>query len=168
MTVRGRGSPMEHQDVSRRTWLKGGGAALAGLTMLRVAGPAHAFASHSGEEVIPWLDQPAPNPVPDIVGNLLKWEELDSWLTPADNFFFVTHFGIPDGLDESTWRVGIAGLVARPQSLTLADLKARPRREVDFTLECSGNTSAPSSSATSAMPAGQAPGWPRCWRRRVS
>ena len=31
------------QDVSRRTMLKGGGAALAGLTVLRVAGPAHAF-----------------------------------------------------------------------------------------------------------------------------
>jgi DMSO/TMAO reductase YedYZ molybdopterin-dependent catalytic subunit len=35
--------------------------------------------------------------------------------------------------------LGIGGLVARPQSLSLADLKARPRREVTFTLECSGN-----------------------------
>ena len=33
----------------------------------------------------------------------------------------------------------ITGLVARPQSLTLADMKARARHEVDFTLECSGN-----------------------------
>ena len=139
MTVRGNGGyPKEHQDVSRRTLLKGGGAALAGLTVLRVAGPVHAF-GQSGEQVIPWLDQPAPNPFPEFAGNLLKWEELDSWLTPTDNFHFVNHFGIPNGLDESTWRVGIAGLVARPQSLTLADLKARPRREVDFTLECSGN-----------------------------
>jgi DMSO/TMAO reductase YedYZ molybdopterin-dependent catalytic subunit len=152
------GSPMEHQNVSRRTLLKGGGAALAGLTVLRVAGPAHAFPSHSGEEdddqpdsaqclgqpgeeVVSWLDQPAPNPVPNITDKLLNWEALDSWLTPADNFFFVRHFGQPDGLDEATWRVGIAGLVAHPLSLTLADLKARKRREVDFTLECSGNTS---------------------------
>ena len=37
---------MRHQDVSRRTLLKGGGAALAGLTVLRVAGPAHAFPGH--------------------------------------------------------------------------------------------------------------------------
>jgi DMSO/TMAO reductase YedYZ molybdopterin-dependent catalytic subunit len=154
-SVRGRRSPIEHHDVSRRTLLKGG-AALAGLTVLRVAGPAQAFPGeenghddqpdpaqclgHPGEEVIPWLDQPAENPVPNNVGNLLKWEELDSWLTPADNFFFVRHFGQPDGLDEAMWRVGITGLVAHPQSLTLADIKARPRREVDFTLECSGNT----------------------------
>ena len=33
---------MEHRDVSRRTLLKGGGAALAGLS-LQVAGPARAF-----------------------------------------------------------------------------------------------------------------------------
>ncbi len=154
---------MKNQDVSRRTLLKGG-AALAGLTVLQVAGPAHAFPGHSGEqdgnawdddqpdpahafrhhdeEVIPWLDQPAENPIPNSVGNLLKWEELDSWLTPTDKFFFVNHYGQPDGLDEATWRVGIEGLVARPQSLMLADLKARARREVNFTLECSGNTSA--------------------------
>ena len=46
--VRGRGSPVEHQEVSRRTLLKGGGAALAGLTVLRVAGPAHAFPVRRG------------------------------------------------------------------------------------------------------------------------
>jgi DMSO/TMAO reductase YedYZ molybdopterin-dependent catalytic subunit len=131
--------PMENQNLSRRTLLKAGGAALAELTVLRVAGLPQAFGD-PGDEVIPWLDQPAANPIPDNVGNLLKWEALDSWLTPTNNFFFVNHYGQPAGLDESTWRVGISGLVARPQSLTLADLKARQRREVDFTLECSGNT----------------------------
>ena len=61
-----------------------------------------------GLEVIPWLDQPPPAPFsPNVAGNQLKWEELDSWLTPADNFHFVTHFGIPAGLDESTWRVDV-------------------------------------------------------------
>jgi DMSO/TMAO reductase YedYZ molybdopterin-dependent catalytic subunit len=35
--------------------------------------------------------------------------------------------------------VDIKGLVARPQSLTIANLRARAHREVDFTLECSGN-----------------------------
>jgi DMSO/TMAO reductase YedYZ molybdopterin-dependent catalytic subunit len=160
-SVRGRGSPMEYQGVSRRALLKGGGAALAGLTVLRVARPAHAFPGHSGEqddiawdddqhdpaqvlgepdeEVIPWLDQPPPNPIPEITGNLLQWEALDSFLTPADEFFYVKHYGQPDGLDEAAWRVGIGGLVARPRSLELADLKARARHEVDFTLECSGN-----------------------------
>src|SRR5262245_49231214 len=102
-SVSGRGAPMEDHNVSRRTLLKGGGAALAGLTVLRVAGPAHTFPGHSGhddqpdpeqclghpgEEVIPWLDQPGPNLFPDNVGNLLQWEALDSRLIPTDNFFF--------------------------------------------------------------------------------
>jgi DMSO/TMAO reductase YedYZ molybdopterin-dependent catalytic subunit len=156
---------MKHTQVSRRSLLKGGGAALAGLSVLRVAGPAHAFPGqsgqqdvvpweddepdpaealrHGGEQVLPWLDQPAADPAPGIVGHLLQWEALDSWLTPADNFFFVAHHGVPENLDEATWRVGISGHVARPQSLTLADLKARVRREVNFTLECSGNTGGP-------------------------
>jgi DMSO/TMAO reductase YedYZ molybdopterin-dependent catalytic subunit len=156
--VHGMASSGEHQEISRRTILKGGGA-LAGLTVLRVAGPARAFPGHAsdddahddqahppqglgqpGEEVIPWLDQPPGSPFPDNVGNLLKWEELDSWRIPTEDFFFVNHYGQPDAISEAAWRVGIAGLVARPQSLTLADLKARPRHEVDFTLECSGNT----------------------------
>ena len=131
-----------HAEVSRRTLLKGGGAALAGLGALQVSGPAHAFPGHPGDEVIPWLDQPAPNPIPDVLQNLLVWEELDSWITPADDFFVVSHYG-NQTVDAAGLRLGIGGLVARPQTLTLDELKARPRREVTFTLECSGNTGPP-------------------------
>ena len=47
---------------------------MAGLTTVHVAGPAHAFPGHHpGGEVIPWLDQPAPNPVPQIVPRQLVW-----------------------------------------------------------------------------------------------
>jgi DMSO/TMAO reductase YedYZ molybdopterin-dependent catalytic subunit len=100
---------MENQDLSRRTLLKGGGAALAELTVLRVTGLAQAFGD-PGEEVIPWLDQPGPLPLPPtIVGNPLDWEKLDSWLTPAHNFFYVTHYGIFQNADPSTWRVDIRG-----------------------------------------------------------
>jgi DMSO/TMAO reductase YedYZ molybdopterin-dependent catalytic subunit len=158
---------MAQQDVSRRTLLKGGGAALAGLS-LYVSTPAHAFARESDQErpgawddddqpdpsqslgragdvVIPWLDQPPPFPFPDGAGSQLVWEELDSWLISPDKFHFVTHYGVPGGLDDlsASWRVGISGLVARPLSLSLQDLKARPRREVDFTLECAGNSGLP-------------------------
>jgi DMSO/TMAO reductase YedYZ molybdopterin-dependent catalytic subunit len=129
---------MEDQHISRRNALKGAGAALAGLTVLRVAGPKHLLAQNGGV-VIPWLDQPPPNPVPHITGNLLQWEALNSRLTPANNFFYVNHYGIPNGLNEARWRVEIGGLVARPRSLTLADIRSRERHKVEFTLECSGN-----------------------------
>ena len=152
---------MEHRDVSRRTLLKGGGAALAGLS-LQVAGPARAFQrdddreqhawddehqpdpsqslGRPGDVVLPWLDQRPGAPPPNIAGSQLVWEELDSWLTPPEKFHYVAHYGVPtSGLDAGSWHVGVSGLVANPLSLTLAELQARPRREVDFTLECSGN-----------------------------
>jgi hypothetical protein len=43
--------------ISRRTMLKRGAGALAGLTILSVAGPSEAFAQ-SDAVVIPWLDPP--------------------------------------------------------------------------------------------------------------
>ena len=58
---------MDTHNISRRTILKGGAAALAGLSVLRVAGPARAFPGQPGAVVIPWLDQPADNPVPEVI-----------------------------------------------------------------------------------------------------
>jgi DMSO/TMAO reductase YedYZ molybdopterin-dependent catalytic subunit len=142
---------MKNQDISRRTMLKDGAAALAGLTVLRVAGLPKAFGD-TGDEVIPWLDQPGPFPIPpSLVGNPLDWEKLDSWLTPVPDFFYVTHYGILQNLDPSTWRVDITGLVAHPQSLALSDLKARARQEVDFTIECSGNGENPGGGVLSPL-----------------
>jgi hypothetical protein len=72
-------------SISRRAALRGlGGAALAGISALRLAGPARAFQDASDGEVIPWLDQPEPNPVPDVIVRQLEWEKLDDWLAPPD------------------------------------------------------------------------------------
>src|SRR5918998_1990502 len=129
---------MDTRDVSRRDLLRHGGAVMAGLAFLRLPEVALAFQAQPGEEVVPWLDQPDPNPAPEITGQLLQWEALDSWITPTDKFFYVQHFGRP-AIAEQGWRLEITGFVRRPLTLTLADLRARPRQEVTFTLECSGN-----------------------------
>jgi DMSO/TMAO reductase YedYZ molybdopterin-dependent catalytic subunit len=94
--------------------------------------------AQTGTEVLPWLDQPAPNPVPERVTNLLQWEALDLWITPPEQFFSVSHYGRPE-IDVAQWHLEIAGRVAHPMRLTMTDLKAWPRQELDFTLECSGN-----------------------------
>ena len=153
---------MEKPDLRRRRLLKGGGVALAGLSLGQVTAAAQAFRrepdgqrhdawdeeqhdqsatlGQPGDVVLPWLDQPPGAPPAEIAGSQLVWEELDSWLTPPEKFHYVAHYGVPtSGLDAANWRVGVSGLVANPLSLTLADLQARPAREVDFTLECSGN-----------------------------
>jgi DMSO/TMAO reductase YedYZ molybdopterin-dependent catalytic subunit len=135
---------MTSSAISRRRLVTHGGAALASLSVLRLAGPAHAFPGAQDQDavVIPWLDQPEPNPVPEVIVQQLHWEELDSWLTPVDQFFVIKHFNQPE-LNESDWRLEVNGLVDQPMTLSLADLKARERQEVAFTMECSGNTGLP-------------------------
>jgi DMSO/TMAO reductase YedYZ molybdopterin-dependent catalytic subunit len=128
---------MDTREVSRRAMLVGGGAALAALAFLRLPEVARAFPTRSGEEVVPWLDQPPPAPFPPDFTQL-HWEELNSWVTPNDKFFVVHHYAVPD-IATSDWRLEIGGLVQRPRTFTLADLKALPRRELTFTIECSGN-----------------------------
>ena len=142
-----RGRLMDTQGMSRRELLWQGSVAMAGLAFLQSPWPAQAFPSRPGEEVIPWVDQPPVNPAPAVIGNLHRWEELlVTWLTPNDKFFSVGHYNKPV-IDEKAWALEITGLVKRPMTLTLRDLKARPRQEVTFTLECSGNHGLPGFSA---------------------
>ena len=164
---------MAEKDISRRALLKGGGAALAGLSVLQVTAPAGALpAGEDGRSwdyvpwrdgndrygqipdgdtipggdgsVVPWSDPPPPVPEPaqEIVPKQLVWEELDSRLTPNDEFFIVQHYGQPV-IDPTTWHLDIDGLVKNPTSLSLAELRSRRHREVEFTLECAGNSGLP-------------------------
>jgi DMSO/TMAO reductase YedYZ molybdopterin-dependent catalytic subunit len=117
-----------------------GGATLAALAFMRLDRLVEAAPLQPGEELVPWLDQRTETPPParERVGSQLVWEELDSWITPNDKFFTIIHFGIP-AIDMQAWRLDVAGLVSQPISLSLDQLKARPRQEVTFTVECSGN-----------------------------
>jgi DMSO/TMAO reductase YedYZ molybdopterin-dependent catalytic subunit len=129
---------MDAQEIARRTLMAHGSAALAALALARFPHLAAAFPGQPGAAVVPWLDPPPPNPVPDVVGALLEWERFGSFLTPAEQFFTVAHYGRP-AIDVPAWKLDVSGLVQRPLTLTLDALKARPRQEVVFTLECSGN-----------------------------
>jgi DMSO/TMAO reductase YedYZ molybdopterin-dependent catalytic subunit len=130
---------METGDIRRRDFLiQGGAAAATALALADIPGPARAFPSRAGEEVIAWADQPPPHAKPEAVPRQLRWEELDSWITPNDRFFVAGHHGVP-AVDPRAWRLNVAGSVRRPLTFTLDQLKARPRREVVYTMECSGN-----------------------------
>jgi len=97
-----------------------------------------AFPGEPGAEVLPWLDQPPRPPDQDIVRNQLVWEEFDAYLTPVDRFFGVAHYGWPT-IDADKWALEIGGRVGQKLRLTLDDIKARPRQDVVFTIECAGN-----------------------------
>ena len=127
---------MNFSHISRRELLIQGSTALIGWALIHSPLFAHAFPSRDGEELVPFLDGP---PTPSSSERqLLDWSQLDSWITPNDKFFRVSHYGMPK-IDEADWKLEVTGLVKRPLSLTLSDIKARQKQEEIFTLECSGN-----------------------------
>ncbi len=153
---------MATPSITRRGLLAGGTAA-AGMSVLQVSGsagalgagsadsvpwlrshgdPPETYPGHPDDKVLLWADQPPPFPPGNGVGKQQVWEDLSTRLTPAHNFFFVSHYNHPV-IDPRTWRLDIGGLVGHPESLSLAAVKSRPRKRVEFTLECSGNNGFP-------------------------
>ncbi|MCH9039624.1 MAG: sulfite oxidase [Chloroflexi bacterium] len=65
-------------------------------------------------------------------------EALRYPLTPTGMHFLLTHFDVPEVMEES-WLLNVGGLVSNPLTLTLAEIKSRPSRTVPVTLECAGN-----------------------------
>jgi DMSO/TMAO reductase YedYZ molybdopterin-dependent catalytic subunit len=63
----------------------------------------------------------------------LRWD-----VTPVGLHYLLTHYDIP-AVDEREYTLAVDGLVARPASLTLDDLRALPAHEVVSTMECAGN-----------------------------
>ena len=124
--------------MNRRELLFSGAA--AGVTFLSE----RVFAQAAAGKVIPWSDQAVaiPAPLQNVIKGLTPWEDLDAQITPNDRFFSIAHYNRPQ-LDAKAWKLAIAGQVNHPTALTLQSLKAMPRQEVTFTLECSGNNGLP-------------------------
>ena len=125
------------QERSRRDLLKGS-LALAGLGVFGVPEwmmPALA----QGETVVPFTD------LPEVINwrrtpdrRMLDIRTIDSVFTERDEFFTTQHYGHPT-IDLDTYRLKVSGLVERSLSLSLAELRAMPSRELIFGFECSGN-----------------------------
>lgn len=133
---------MDAQSTNRRAVLSGGAGATVVWGLFGSGFFAHAFPMRQGEVIVPWADRPPDNPVPEIIPNQLDWEHFDSWITPIDQFFSVGHYGWPE-IDAAGWQLKIGGLVRQPMSLDIEAIRARPRQEVTFTIECSGNHGLP-------------------------
>ena len=62
-------------------------------------------------------------------------------ITPNDAFFVRYHLAnIPTSIDAETYRLEVKGTVAKPLSLSLADLKMMGHQEVVAVNQCSGNS----------------------------
>src|SRR3972149_6023889 len=59
-------------------------------------------------------------------------------VTPTGMHYLLVHFDIPH-VDAAEWRLNVGGLVSRPLSLTLDDIRRRPAVTLTVTMECAGN-----------------------------
>ena len=133
------------QKITRREMLRQSSFAAVGLAITPVPGwPQRWFIPE--EVVVPFTDIPEnftgrrPGAEAFPGANLIAQDlrNLDDWVTPIEDFFVVSHYNSPE-VDASAYRLDIGGLVGRPISLTLDQLRARPRVERTTVFECGGN-----------------------------
>jgi DMSO/TMAO reductase YedYZ molybdopterin-dependent catalytic subunit len=121
---------------SRRGMLKGS-LAVTGLALLNV--PSWALPALAQDEtLVPFTDAPPAFPAPGPVNRQYDIRTIDGPFTPADKFFTTQHYGHPV-VDPATFRLKVGGLVDRPLSLSLDDLRRIGNAEHIFGFECSGN-----------------------------
>jgi DMSO/TMAO reductase YedYZ molybdopterin-dependent catalytic subunit len=124
---------MQH---TRRDLLRGT-LAVAGLAAMGIPEwvlPALA----QGEVEVPFTDLPANFPAPTVDRRQLDLRTIRGPLTPRDQFFTTQHYGHPV-VDAATFRLKTSGLVERPLSLSLDDLRRMPSVDLVAGFECSGN-----------------------------
>jgi DMSO/TMAO reductase YedYZ molybdopterin-dependent catalytic subunit len=122
---------------TRREILKGG-LAIAGLGVIGLPEwilPALA----QGEELVPFTDLPEKIVLaPTADRRIIDVRHIDGVFTPKDQFFTTQHYGHPE-VDPATYKLKITGLVDRPKSLSLDELRKMGGKELIAGFECSGN-----------------------------
>jgi DMSO/TMAO reductase YedYZ molybdopterin-dependent catalytic subunit len=123
-------------DVTRRDVVRRGLTATSLLAFLpEWAVPALA----EDETLVPFTDLPAnfnPTPTPDR--RTLDVRKIDGPFTAKDQFFTTQHYGHPV-VDPATFALKVSGLVERPKSFSLDELRKMRRTEIVVGFECSGN-----------------------------
>jgi DMSO/TMAO reductase YedYZ molybdopterin-dependent catalytic subunit len=123
--------------TSRRDMLKTG-LALAGLGIVGIPEwvlPALA----QGDTLVPFLDFPdrvVTNPAEDR--RIIDIRTINGPFTPKDQWFTTQHYGHPK-VDAATFSLKVSGLVDRPLTLSLDDLRKMGSTEFVAGFECSGN-----------------------------
>lgn len=129
--------PIPTHRLTRRELFSKASASTVAVLLSQFALPELVFPGEDDEEEhVPFLK------LPRVTRKMLDWETLDSWLTPQDQVFDVHHYNEP-ALDAAKYRLEVAGLVEKPLTLTLEDVRKRAVAEELMTLECSGNGSSP-------------------------
>jgi len=126
------------ETMTRRDVLARGGAAAGALAAMGLPEwvlPALA----QGESLVPFTDIPESfNPNPNEFTRFLDIRRIDGPFTPRDQFFTLQHYGHPE-VDPAAYRLTVTGLVDRPLSLSLDELRRLGTADLVAGFECSGN-----------------------------
>jgi DMSO/TMAO reductase YedYZ molybdopterin-dependent catalytic subunit len=93
-----------------------------------------------------WADDPDGEPIPFLDADkltptkreMLNWNQLKDWVIPTKDLYHVSHYGVAQVKGED-YKLTLDGLVEKPQTLTLDQIKSKPSKDVTVTLECGGN-----------------------------
>jgi DMSO/TMAO reductase YedYZ molybdopterin-dependent catalytic subunit len=118
--------------ITRREMLQGSvalaAAAFAQYPLSLFGGPE----TEPGGVLIPFLDaQPK-------VKRQTRWAELTNWHTQSEDLYVVSHYNTP-ALNAQDHTLEISGLVKKPCTVTLDEVKRRKSATITATLECGGN-----------------------------
>jgi DMSO/TMAO reductase YedYZ molybdopterin-dependent catalytic subunit len=124
------------EQITRRETVRRGLAA-AGLLALVPEWALPALAE--GETLVPFTDLPANfNPTPSPERRTLDVRKIDGPFTPKDQFFTTQHYPHPV-VDGASFALKVSGLVERPKSFSLEELRKMRSTELVVGFECSGN-----------------------------
>jgi len=125
------------KQTTRRDIIKGS-LAVTGLGVLGI--PEWAFpALAQTEAVVPFTD--VPDNVVTVTGpdrRIIDIRKIDGPFTPKDQFFTTQHYGHPT-IEPAAFRLKVSGLVDRPLSLSLDELRQIRSTDLVAGFECSGN-----------------------------
>jgi DMSO/TMAO reductase YedYZ molybdopterin-dependent catalytic subunit len=79
----------------------------------------------------------APPVAPGAI-HFLDTRSVESFYTPNNDFYIVQHYNQPV-VPEPDYKLRVTGMVNKPLELSLAELKRRPKVEIDAGFECGGN-----------------------------
>ncbi len=137
--VTGRAAPPQTMAQGRRDLLLRGGLVVAGS--LAAAGAGSLLLRRRGAVADARASFPVPRPPTTAVpaGADLPIRDLAPWRTANDVFYRIdTALSVPV-VDPATWRLRVHGLVDRPLTLTIADLRRRRIVHRWVTLTCVSN-----------------------------
>lgn len=131
----------QDQNPDRRNILKGG-VMMGGFAMTGSVPFLSPTALGQNEVIVPFTDMPpgftGPPKVPGGVFYQNTQNIEDFYSRNEDQFYVVQHYGQPQ-LDAGTHQVRLTGMVNNPLTLSMSDIRRRPKVEITAAFECGGN-----------------------------